>query len=145
MKKKKILSLRGRENLTAHMFLIPFYLGLIFFFLTPLIESIKMSFANVSVTLEGYHYEYVGFENYRIAFFVDPDFMINIADTVKSMLWQVPVINVFAIFLALLINQKFKGRLLVRAIFFMPLIFVFCLDKSYTVIRKESCMGFCLL
>ena len=123
MKKNRTLSLRGRENLTAHMFLIPFYLGLIFFFLSPLVESIKMSFANVSITLDGYHYEYIGLENFNIAFLKDPDFMLNIGKTVTSMLWQMPVINVFAIFLALLINQKFKGRLLVRAVFFMPLIF----------------------
>lgn len=123
MRKKRTLTLRGRENLTAHLFLIPFYLGLIFFFLTPLIESIKMSFADVSVTMDNYHYNYVGFNNFKIAFFKDADFMLNIGNTVMEMLWKVPLVNVFAIFLAILINQKFKGRIVVRAIFFLPLIF----------------------
>ena len=61
---RKPLKMNTRENLTAHAFLIPFYLGLIFFFLVPLFNSLRMSFSDVSVGIDGYTYKWVGFDQY---------------------------------------------------------------------------------
>ena len=120
---KKPLKMNTRENLTAHAFLIPFYLGLIFFFIIPLFNSLRMSFSDVSVGISGYTYKWMGLEQYKDAFFRDANFSTNIIGSLTGLLWQIPTINIFAIFLALVANQKFKGRALVRAIFFLPLIF----------------------
>ena len=38
------------------------------------------------------------------------------------MLIDVPLITFFSLFMAMLLNRKFKGRTLVRAIFFLPVI-----------------------
>lgn len=120
---RKPLKMNTRENLTAHAFLIPFYLGLIFFFIIPLFNSLRMSFSDVSVGISGYTYKWIGLDQYYDAFFRDANFSTNIIGSITGLLWQIPTINIFAIFLALVANQKFKGRAIVRAIFFLPLIF----------------------
>ena len=42
--------------------------------------------------------------------------------SVGNMLIDVPLITFFSLFMAILLNKKFKGRTLVRAIFFLPVI-----------------------
>ncbi len=124
MKKRKTLSLSARSAWTSQAFILPFYIGFLLFFLGPLVESIKMSFSNVSITnAGGYTLENIGFENYRRAFLEDANFGTNITNSFTQMLWQVPVIIVLSLFLALIINQKFRGRIAIRAIFFLPVIF----------------------
>lgn len=117
------LKIKTKTSLSAHLFLAPFYIGLIVFFIGPLINSAIMSFSNVSVTDDGYKYEFVNFANYKYAFVKDATFGTNIVNSIVEMLWKTPVTNIFAIFLALIANQKIKGRTLIRAIFFMPLVF----------------------
>ena len=123
--KRKTVSLTTRSAWTAQVFILPFYIGFIFFFFSPLLESIRMSFSSVSLEAgsTGYHLANVGFENYRVAFLEDANFGTNLTGTLASMLWKVPVILVLSLFLALIINQKFRGRVVVRAIFFLPVIF----------------------
>ncbi len=124
MKKRKTLSLSARSAWTSQLFILPFYIGFFFFFLYPLIESIRMSFSSVSIdNSAGYDLKSVGFENYRVAFLEDANFTTNITNSFTKMLWQVPVIIVISLFLALIINQKFRGRIAIRAIFFLPVIF----------------------
>ena len=136
MKRNKSIKLTTKNALTAHAFLIPFYLGVLFFFLLPLIHSFEMSIAKVRVTDTGYRYLFTGWSNYHYAFFKDAKFGTNMTASLGNMLWKVPTVNIFAIFLALLANQKFKGRGLIRAIFFLPLIFASgvafeCINSDY--------------
>lgn len=122
--KRKQLSLATKSAWTAQVFILPFYLGFLFFFLSPLIESLQMSFSSVSIDPStGYQLTSVGFDNYRIAFLEDPTFTTNLTNSFSAMAWKVPVIIVLSLFLAIIINQKFHGRVLVRAIFFLPVIF----------------------
>ncbi len=123
MKINKKLTLRARTSITAHTFLIPFYIGLYVFFIMPLINSLIMSFSEVSLQNNSYVYEFVKGYNYDYAFTEDAVFGTNMVNSIVEMLWKVPVTNVFAIFLAIIANQKFKGRTIIRAIFSLPLIF----------------------
>ena len=104
MKKFRDLKLNTRTSLTAHAFLIPFYIGIIVFFLVPLVNSLFMSFSNVIVTDNGYKYDFIKFQNYTYAFNKDPSFGTNLVRSIGEMLWKVPTVNVFAIFLALIAN-----------------------------------------
>lgn len=136
MKKFRDLKLNTRTSLTAHAFLIPFYIGIIVFFLVPLVNSLIMSFSNVIVTDNGYKYDFIKFQNYIYAFNKDPSFGTNLVQSIGEMLWKVPTVNVFAIFLALIANGKYKGRTFVRAVFFLPLIFASgvafdCINSDY--------------
>lgn len=122
--KRKQLSLSARSAWTAQLFILPFYLGFWFFFLSPLIESLKMSFSNVSVDVaSGYNFKYIGFDNYLTAFLKDATFKTNLTKSFSEMAWQLPVIVVLSLFLAMILNQKFRGRVFVRAVFFLPVIF----------------------
>ncbi len=124
MNKRIKLSLSARSSWTAQVFLLPFYLGFLLFFLSPIVESIKMSMSNVSINEGGgYNLQPVYFDNYNTAFFKDATFISQVTDSFANMLWQVPVIIILSLFLAMIINQKFRGRLVVRAVFFLPVIF----------------------
>ena len=121
--KKQKSTLARKRALTAQIFLIPFYLGLWFFFLNPVAQSIRMSFSSVSVDVGGYNFEPTGLDNYKTAFLSDTDFTTNMIGSLTDLLWKVPIIILLSLCMALIINQKFRGRIIVRAIFFLPVIF----------------------
>lgn len=125
MKKNKIsrLSVSDRHNLNGLLFLLPFILGFLFFYLQPIIESVIFSFSDVKVSLEGYDTKFVGFDNYKFIFTEDEAFNTRVMLDFTNLLWKTPVIIVLSLFLAILINQKFKGRIFIRAVFFLPVIF----------------------
>ena len=103
--------------------MIPFILGFLFFYIEPIVSSITFAFSQVSVDLDGFSTKYIGFENFRYAFKEDASYSTALVGDLLSLLWKTPVIIILSLFLALLINKKFKGRLFVRAVFFLPVIF----------------------
>ena len=126
MKKKKFftLSLKKKEALSARIFLLPFCLGFILFSAKPLFETLIMAFSNVEIQFGGYAMNNVGLENLVYIFTKDPDFLLNLFTSVGDMLWQVPCILFISLFLAKIINGKFKGRGFIRSVFFLPVIIV---------------------
>ncbi len=70
----------------------------------------------------GYQLEFAGIENFRYAFMVHPSFKQELTKSIMDMLIDVPLITFFSLFMAMLLNKKFPGRTLVRAIFFLPII-----------------------
>ena len=63
-----------------------------------------------------------GIANYIRAFKVDPEFVRLLSEEISRMFFNSLAIMIFSFFVALILNQKFKGRALVRAIFFLPVI-----------------------
>lgn len=120
--KKSRLTLKGREALVGRTFVIPFYIGFIAFSLFPLIETMRMMFYNVKVDFGGFLMTPNNFANFEQVFTGDTDFTFNLFTSVGNMLWQVPALLFVSLFLAILINTKFKGRSIVRVIFFLPVI-----------------------
>lgn len=112
----------ARTSWTGFLFALPFVAGFLFFFIEPLLESLRFVFSTVEITLSGYKTTFSGWDNLNYAFRQDTNFSANLRASVTDMLWQVPIILVFALLLALVLNQKFHGRVLVRAIFFLPVI-----------------------
>lgn len=121
MKKIK-LSLTSRRALTGYLFILPFLLGFIFLFLTPMIQSIRFSFNEIQIIDNGYKLVGVGLKYYKKALTIDPVFNRLLIESVGSMLLSVPIIIIFSLFVASILNQKFAGRTLARAIFFLPVI-----------------------
>ncbi|MBQ8551124.1 MAG: sugar ABC transporter permease [Clostridia bacterium] len=119
---KSRLSLATRESLKGHIFLIPFYIGLFVFFAGPLIQSIKFSFQSVTPVVGGYDIVNVGLENFKYIFGQDANYTINLVESLTTLAWKLPVVLVSSLFFAILINRKFKGRVFVRAVFFLPVI-----------------------
>jgi len=130
-KKRKQRNLRRRDAIAGYLFIAPFILGFLVFLLKPMIESFQMSLSNVIIAAsqeqggKGFIMELITdwkSSNYYRAFLYDPDYNTRLVDSLKGMAIQVPAVIVFSFFIALLLNQEFKGRGFVRAIFFLPVI-----------------------
>ncbi len=117
------LSLQKRTGLWGLIFLSPWLIGFLVFFIKPLIEVVFYSFNDVSINNEGnLQFKFVGLDNYIRALTVDPEFNQKLVTTVVQSIPSVVLIIIFSLFSAILINGKFKGRMLARGIFFIPII-----------------------
>lgn len=120
--KKNRASLEARMGRSGFLFVLPWIIGFVLFFATPLCKSVLFSFSRVNINTGGFSLEFAGLENYRQIFKVDPDYSSNYVKSLIGFLYRVPIIIFLSFGLAIILNQKFHGRLLARAIFFMPTI-----------------------
>jgi len=121
---KLSLTLEGKNAVTGYLFLLPFIIGFLAFMFLPILESLRMVFSNVKIDTvnHGFSMEFTGLENIRRVVAVDPDFNRFLVEEIGRMLMIVPAIIIFSLFVALILNQEFKARGFVRAIFFLPVI-----------------------
>ncbi|GBF77866.1 ABC transporter permease [Paenibacillus sp. 598K] len=104
------------------LYVLPWLLGFIFFFLTPLLTSLRYSFSKVESSAEGLSVQFTGMKNYIEALTVNTSFNRVLTESIVNMVVNVPLIVIFSLFLAVLLNQKFFGRSVARSIFFLPVI-----------------------
>ncbi|NIK77225.1 ABC-type sugar transport system permease subunit [Paenibacillus castaneae] len=116
------LTLNRKRSLLGLAFITPWFLGFALMFATPLIQSIKFSLSKLTISPSGYQLEFVGLTNFKDALLIDATFNRILSQSVTEMALNVPMILFFSLFSATLLNQKFKGRVLARAIFFLPVI-----------------------
>jgi ABC-type sugar transport system permease subunit len=116
------ISYRLRETLTGLAFIGIWIIGFLIFTCYPLIRTLWLSFNEVKITAEGIKTTYVGWKNYNDALFLDPQFGDTIVTYFAETLVIVPVIVVFALIVALLLNVKLRGRGLFRTIYFLPVV-----------------------
>lgn len=121
-KKRRGLDLTRKRAAMGYLFVLPFIIGLITFFLIPLVQSFIFSLNKLEVAEGGYNLIPMGFENYNRALRVHASYVRDLWESVRYMIANVPLIIIFSFFAANLLNQKFKGRSLARAIFFLPVI-----------------------
>ena len=122
-KKRKVASLDKKKARAGWVFVLPFAIGFLLVYLPIIWNSIFMSFHSLHiVTGGGYTLEFVGLENYSDALFEDPLFVQTLITGMKELLFDVPAILIFSLFMAVLLNQKMAGRAVFRAIFFIPVI-----------------------
>lgn len=122
---KKIKKNRGIDAIKdryGQLFTTPWFIGIIIFFLIPMVQSIYFSFSEVTVVPGGMDISFIGLKNYKNILFEDPDYLKNLSEATTSFLYQIPVILLLSLVLALFLNQKFRGRLFFRALFFLPVI-----------------------
>lgn len=102
---------------------MPFILGFLLLYLPVIYDSIKYSFHDIRMlTGGGFKLEWVGFENYSNALFVDPNFVQKLGAGVTQLILDIPAIVIFSLFVAILLNGKIAGRAAFRAIFFIPVL-----------------------
>ena len=116
------LSYTRKQAWAGRLFILPWFIGFVFIFLRSLITSFIYSFSKITVGARGFETKFVGLENYKYELTVDPNYVKTLVNTVLSMLYQVPLILIFSLIVACILNQKFRGRVLARAIFFLPVI-----------------------
>ena len=120
--KNKTAGLQKRQAIAGYLFISPFIVGFLVFMIKPFFQSLYMSFCDVQIGAGSFNPIWQGFTNYVKAFRVDPDFTRLLVEEIARMAVYSLAIMVFSFFVSLILNQKFKGRALVRAIFFLPVI-----------------------
>ena len=130
--KKLYLSYEKKKGLYGYGFIALWFVGALMFFIVPLFQSFYYSFHEVKPE-EGYldvqpliNNAAGGkedmFLNYKNAFTVDPNFRQYLVESLGDMALSLPIIVIFSLFAAIVINQKFRGRTFARAVFFLPVI-----------------------
>lgn len=118
----KLAGLQKRKAIAGYLFISPFIIGFLVFMIKPLFQSLYMSFCEVELGAGNFNPIYNGLENFKYIFTVDPEFNRLLVEEITRMMVYSLAIIVFSFFVSLVLNQKFKGRALVRAIFFLPVI-----------------------
>lgn len=118
------LTLENKKSLTGLFFVSPWVIGVILFFLQPLVKTIKYAFSYVVFSANGLTVEPMKkmFSNFSDAFVNDPDFLRHFTASIEKMAFIAPCIVFFSLFIAIILNQKFIGRTFMRAMFFLPFI-----------------------
>lgn len=133
---RKGLTQRTRNALIGYLFILPWIVGYAIFTLWPLLQALFLSFQEVRVTPRGIKTTAVGWQNYRYAFLTDTQFVEKLLIYLGEIALNVPIIIVFSLIIALLLNTKVKGRGVFRTIFFLPVIIM-----SGPVIAELMSMG----
>ena len=120
-----------RKSLYGYGFVSVWLIGTVFFFLVPLVQSLCYCFMDNSqlkpevggmkkVWLFSIGHSWI--ENFRYTFAADPQFKEALVTVLRDTAITTPMILIFSLFIAVILNQQFKGRGFARAIFFLPVI-----------------------
>lgn len=122
MKNKKRKGIDSLKNKYGQLFTTPWFIGIILFFIIPMVQLIYYSFTEITIVPDGVNLVYVGFKNYKEILFTDPDYTNYLKSSITYFLYSLPIILLLSLVLAIFLNQKFRGRLFFRALFFLPVI-----------------------
>jgi len=122
-KRRKIASLDKRKARVGWIFVLPFLIGFVFIYLPMLKDSLVLAFSDMTVKSGGgIEFRFIGFENFQYALFTDAGFVQTLVSGIGELVFEVPAILLFSLFMAVLLNQKMAGRAAFRAIFFLPVV-----------------------
>lgn len=116
------MSYEKRKAMYGYGFIALWFFGTIYFFIMPLIESLRYSLYQTQPESGGMMLSNFGLTNYKNAFTTDLNYVPALTSMLRNTLLNTPLIIVFSVFIAVILNQKFKGRTAARAIFFLPVI-----------------------
>ena len=132
--KKSRISYEKKKGLYGYGFIAIWIVGVIYMFLIPIFQSAwySLCFTELVTTPEqaaqrgmssaGIYTEWNNFGNYEEALFKNQDYLPKLTESLGAMVPQVIVVMIFSLFIALLLNQKFRGRTFARAVFFLPVL-----------------------
>ncbi len=127
------------------LFLMPWLIGFVGIFLYSMVDSVIYSLSNVyflgpstadriqnfiiqtgitggTFFKQGILFEGIGFDNFVYAWNVHSEFRRVLVNSMIESLIQLPVVLIFSLLIASMLNTKFRGNVLARAIFFLPVI-----------------------
>lgn len=120
--KRNRASLQKKQARAGYVFILPWVIGFLIFFLRPLIESFWFTFNDVTMDVNGLSPKFIGLDNYKYLFVQDSSYIQMLAESMGDMILEVVIVSILSLFIAVLLNQKFRGRTVYRAIFFLPII-----------------------
>lgn len=122
MAKKHSKSLEANRRKAGFTFVIHYVIGLLLFFAYPVISSIIYGFSDVRIEPGKIVTEYVGLSHFETLLVKDPNYLNDVRDSLGMMFYSLPIILALSLILAVLLNQTFKGRAMVRGVFFLSVI-----------------------
>ncbi len=122
-----------KKGLYGYGFIALWFIGTLWLFIIPVLTSLWYSLCDtkllaksdaleMGMTSAGIYTEWNGFKNFINAFTVDTDFLPKLGSSLGEILPNTIVIMIFSLFIAVILNQKFRGRTFARAIFFLPVL-----------------------
>ncbi|MCM1538112.1 MAG: sugar ABC transporter permease [bacterium] len=122
--KIKLGKLEKREARMGYLFVAPWIIGVLLFLLIPLGQSFYYMWFNIRITPLGTVFNYVATQNFTQIWMENPEFPQQLVTYIWQTIVQVPVIVVFALMIAMMLNGKIRCRGFFRLIFFLPVIIV---------------------
>lgn len=116
------MSLSARENLYGYAFVLIWIVGFAVFTVVPLVQTFQFSLNTVTVTATGIQLVPVQWANYSRALLTDPNFVQLLVEYALETLVSVPIIIIFSMIIALLLNLKLKLKGFFRTVFFLPVV-----------------------
>ncbi len=132
---------RRKEAVAGYLFISPWLIGFLVFFLGPIIASFVLSFTSWNIVGTP---EWVGLENYNTILTADPRFIKAVQVTLTYSIIYLPLEVICGIGLAVLMNRKVKGIGIFRTLYYMPyvvpqvaaaLVWVWMLNTRYGVVN----------
>ena len=130
------LTHRTREALYGYSFILIWVIGFALFTALPLIQTFRYSLNQVTVSATAIDLHFVRWANYTRALFTDPNFIELLIGYLIETLVSTPIVLIFAMIIALFLNQDFKLKGLFRTIFFLPVVIT-----SGPVIKELTAQG----
>lgn len=118
----KRTEMQKRNEFWGWMFILPWLIGTIYFFVVPMVNAGIFAFSYISFDETGTVYTPAGLDNFIYLFTVDANFIPNLVDAMGKMLYEVPVVVVFSLLIAMVLRGDFKGHTFYRAMFFLPVV-----------------------
>ena len=109
-----------KQKLVGFSFILPWLIGFCAFTAFPLGYCFYMALNKVNFVTDHLEMQWLGFENFRKVLYEDAEIPNKLMQTFQQSLLIVPLIVVFALIMALMLNSKFPGRAFYRAVFFLP-------------------------
>ena len=131
-------SLRNKESLKGYIFLIPLIIGLVTFFIIPVVKSFLFSIGDVTSGREGYSIAITGFSAYKDALTVHTSYRQTVTSAIIDVALSTPLVILFSFFMASVLNQDFIGKTFFRVVLFLPVILI--VMNSYNNTLENSMM-----
>lgn len=109
-----------KQKLVGFTFILPWIIGFGVFTAFPLAYCLYMALNKVNFITDHLEMEWLGLGNFTKALYEDAEIPNKLMQTFQQSILIVPLIVVFALIMALLLNSKFPGRAFFRAVFFLP-------------------------
>lgn len=125
IKRRRKVSLDSRKARAGYVFVLPFILGILLVYIPILIDSVWFSFHDITTQYpDGIPTEVLvpNYTYYVSAFRDSPAFVSKLLAGLQQLVFEVPAVIIFSLFIAVVLNGKMLGRAAFRAIFFVPVI-----------------------
>lgn len=122
---KTVKKKRGIERMSrraGRLFILPWEIGMFIFVIVPLLISVAYAFCDVTFKVGGMEYHFVFLDHFKYLLKEDPYYTDTLISSLTTLLYTIPIIVALSLILGIILNQKFRGRVIMRAVFFLPVI-----------------------